>query len=399
LQYGIWLTLSSVIVWFSFFDVGFGQGLKNKLIEAITAGDNELAKTYVSTTFFSVAIISFTVLTAILVVNPFLNWAQLLNAPAALGNEIARVVIIIFVIFSFQFVLQIINTIAIANQNVIIPSVINFLGSLLGLILIFVFTKTVHGSLTILALSLGVSPLLVLVFFNLFLFQTRFKAYSPSIRYFKLMHAKEILMLGIKFFFIQIGLLFFYNIDNILISRIVGPKAVTAYNVAYRYFGVITMLSGIILTPFWGAFAEANLRKDFIWIKSSVNRLQKIVGLIALLGLIMLGLSPLVYKLWIGKTVIIPFALSAVLCLYTVFNTFRTIFIYYMNGVSKLNIQIIIVFVSGMLNIPLGILLGRHFGTTGVILATTLLCICCGFVEVTQYNLLINNKAKGIWNK
>ena len=37
--YGIWLTVSSVIVWLNFFDVGFTLGLKNKLAEALADGD------------------------------------------------------------------------------------------------------------------------------------------------------------------------------------------------------------------------------------------------------------------------------------------------------------------------------------------------------------------------
>ena len=34
-QYGIWLTLSSIIGWFAFFDIGFGNGLRNKFAEEI----------------------------------------------------------------------------------------------------------------------------------------------------------------------------------------------------------------------------------------------------------------------------------------------------------------------------------------------------------------------------
>ena len=34
-RYGIWLTLSSIIIWFNFFDLGLGNGLRNKLVEAI----------------------------------------------------------------------------------------------------------------------------------------------------------------------------------------------------------------------------------------------------------------------------------------------------------------------------------------------------------------------------
>jgi hypothetical protein len=29
-QYGIWITLSSIISWFSFFDIGFGYGLSSR---------------------------------------------------------------------------------------------------------------------------------------------------------------------------------------------------------------------------------------------------------------------------------------------------------------------------------------------------------------------------------
>ena len=32
--YGVWLTLSSIMTWLGFLDVGFTQGLKNKLTEA-----------------------------------------------------------------------------------------------------------------------------------------------------------------------------------------------------------------------------------------------------------------------------------------------------------------------------------------------------------------------------
>ena len=50
-KYGIWLTLSSIIGWFGFFDIGLGNGLRNKFAEAIAKGQKELARIYVSTTY------------------------------------------------------------------------------------------------------------------------------------------------------------------------------------------------------------------------------------------------------------------------------------------------------------------------------------------------------------
>ena len=56
-QYGIWLTLSSIIGWFAFFDIGFGNGLRNKFAEAIAKDDHQLARIYLSTTYAILSII------------------------------------------------------------------------------------------------------------------------------------------------------------------------------------------------------------------------------------------------------------------------------------------------------------------------------------------------------
>src|SRR5947208_15822194 len=56
-QYGIWLTLSSIITWMSFFDIGFTQGLRNKFGDARAQGNLLLVRIYVSTTYYYLAII------------------------------------------------------------------------------------------------------------------------------------------------------------------------------------------------------------------------------------------------------------------------------------------------------------------------------------------------------
>lgn len=52
-QYGIWLTISSMVAWLSILDVGLGAGMKNRLTEALAKKDMRLAKEYVSTTYIS----------------------------------------------------------------------------------------------------------------------------------------------------------------------------------------------------------------------------------------------------------------------------------------------------------------------------------------------------------
>ena len=61
-RYGIWLTISSIIGWVLFFDFGMGHGLRNKFAEAKAKGDMELAIKFVSTTYFTLGAIVFSLL-------------------------------------------------------------------------------------------------------------------------------------------------------------------------------------------------------------------------------------------------------------------------------------------------------------------------------------------------
>ena len=51
-KFGLWVTLTSVVSWCQFFDVGLCNGLKNKLAESLAINKISQAKIYVSTTYF-----------------------------------------------------------------------------------------------------------------------------------------------------------------------------------------------------------------------------------------------------------------------------------------------------------------------------------------------------------
>jgi O-antigen/teichoic acid export membrane protein len=398
-QYGVWLTLSSMFIWFTLFDIGFGNGLKNKLTEALANGDEALARAYVSTTYVAVMVISGVLFGIFLIVNYFVDWTAVFNVPSGMRRELNVVVMIVFLIFTVQFVLQLINIISQARQNTVVPSLITLSGNCVGLILVFILTRTTHGSLLNLCLSIGLTPVLALAIYSIVLFAGPYKMLAPSLKLADRQYIRAIMTLGIKFFIIQIGLIFYYNCDNLIITQILGPAAVTPYNLAFRYFSVVSLISTILMTPFWAAFIEAHIRKDHGWIRNTVRKLEKISLALFVLSLAMLAVSPYVYRLWLGTEVTIPFSLSAAVAVYSSILTYRTIFNYYMNGVGKVMLQLYLVIISGLINIPLAIFLCRLQGVTGVLMSTTLLCIVSAVFEITQYKKLINNTATGIWNK
>jgi len=63
-EYGIWLTLASILSWLINLDFGIGNGLRNKLAESLALNDLKLARIYVSTSY---TVFTFGILFALLI--------------------------------------------------------------------------------------------------------------------------------------------------------------------------------------------------------------------------------------------------------------------------------------------------------------------------------------------
>lgn len=398
-QYGIWLTLSSILGWLGFFDIGFGNGLRNKLAEAIAKGEDGLARIYVSTTYAILAIIISFILIVFLCINPFLNWTKILNTSPALIGELRILVLIVFVFFCIQFVLQLITTILTANQQPARASLYNFLGSLLSLIIIFILTKLTQGNLLYLGIAFSVTPVLVLAVASVICFTGEYSSLRPSVKFVKFGYAKDLMGLGIKFFIIQISFVILYQTDNIIIAQLFGPAQVTPYNIVYKYFGVIPMIYGIILTPFWSAFTEAWIKKDTQWIKNTMKKLKLFWVLLSVVTFVMFLSSAFVYRVWVGKEVLIPLNLSAFMAVYVLINAWNGIYSQFLNGVGKVKIQLYAGVIGMIINIPLAFYLGKEIGICGVVLANAILGAINIIWGIPQYNKIINNRATGLWNQ
>src|SRR5580692_10086173 len=147
-SYGIWQTIAQIVGWFSFFDIGIGNGLRNKLSEALAGGDTKLAKVYVSTSYAWVGAIFLSLMVLFWAINPFLNWPGLLGLSPDLASILQRTMLVVFSFFCLQFILNLIGNILFAHQEPALSNLITPLGNILSLIVIFILTRvTPSGNL------------------------------------------------------------------------------------------------------------------------------------------------------------------------------------------------------------------------------------------------------------
>jgi len=400
-NYGVWLLITSVVGWSVFFDFVLGNGLKNKFAEAIARNELEAAKDYVSSAYGWIAIITGTIFAVFFFFSQFIDWNQVLNVSHIANTELNQVIRIVFALFFIRVFLSLITALIGAIQLPAINEAINFLINLLSLGVVYFLMQLTDSSMVYLSITIYSIPVLLMVIASVILFRKRLKKFRPTFMNIKWRKGKDLMSLGGQFFIIQLAGIILFSTDNFIIAQLLNPEEVTIYNLAFRFFGLITIGFSIISIPCWSAYTEAYHKQDYEWIKQITSKLVRIWGAFLLVCILMLITSKHFYYLWVGDSVHIPFQLSAVMALYVCTAAFSSIFVTFVNGVGKIRLQLIFSIGAGITNIPLSIFFAKtlELGSLGVILAT-IICLSYGpFVSYFQYKKIINHTATGIWNK
>lgn len=344
--YGVWLAVSSMVAWFSFFDIGINNGLKNKLTEALAHDDIPLAKKYVSTTYALLTMIFVPLMVVLLGVAPMLDWYSVLHLQQEVVEGLLASVCIIITYFCINFILSTINIVLLAEQRPAYASLLAFLQQLLSLGVIYILTLTTKGSLINLCLALCACPIVVVVFFNLLLFKTRYRSIAPAFSDIDFKTAPALFRLGVQFFIIQVAGVIQYQMTNFLIIHYFGAAEVTEYNIAYKYFNVPYMLWVIILTPVWAAVTDAIAKQDFRWVAGAVKKYILLLGVFVAGSVLMLALSEPLYRLWVGSGVSVPFSISLWVMILNIAMMYGSVFVHVLNGAGILKVQTLACVVS-----------------------------------------------------
>jgi len=400
-DYGIWLTLSSVVAWFGFFDIGLGNGLRNKFAEALALGDKKLARSYVNTTYFGLSAIFAILWVVFFVISFFVDWQAVFNTPPGQTDNLHALIVYVFSLFLIRFVLKLLAVIITADQRSAISNTFDPLSNVISLIIIYVLTITTEGSLMNLGMAVTASPVIVLLVASFIFFNRDYRDFRPSVKYVNLNQFKELTGIGFQFFLIQIAVLVIFSTDNMIITQILGPEHVPAYNIAFKYFNSITMAFAIIMKPLWSAYTQAYTKNDIPWIRRITGKLTRFWFVILTLVIIMILVSGPFYKFWVGEEIKIPFMLTVFMGVFILISTWNNVYVYFINGAGKIRLQLYSSLISAALNIPVSIYFARDLGmgASGVILATCLCLFPGTILAPVQYFKIINKTATGIWAK
>lgn len=361
---GVWFTVLSILNWIINFDLGIGNGLRNKLVEAIAEKDNLKSRIYISSSYIIMGFIALCVAFVGWFAIGFCNWNMILKIDPSiiLNSDLILFIRIVFCGIILQFWLKIITSILYALQRTTLS---NSLILISNLFLFLYLTIGKSGDLKEDLFRLSIVHVLAMnipiVIATVVVFAAILRNSIPSMKYYVSSYAKNIIKLGGSFFIIQINLMIINSFNQLLITLFYNAESVVDYQIYFKLFYLFTTFFTLITQPVWSAITKAYAEKRIEWIKKIYKGLN-IIAVLGTMGCIVLVvfLQPIL-NLWLGeKSIEVNLFTSIVFTLYISSSLFMLSSTCIANGLGKLNSQIITSIVGTVIKLPLLLILS-HF--------------------------------------
>ncbi len=381
-KYGVWSTILTILSWISYFDIGIGNGLRNKLTESLSKKDGESRK-LVSSAYAFIAVIMFCTAVFFAVVASFLDWKCIFGVESV-TEDLASIVSISIAFVAVNFVLSICKNVLYAMQRAANVSIMELAIQIMNLGGVLLAQRIYESSLLVMTIIYGLSMVIVNLITSVVIYKSN-KSIRPGIRYINLNVGKSLTNLGVQFFVIQICALVLFTTDSLMISYLYGASNVTPYSTVNKLFNVVIGMFSALLAPIWSAITKAKAEGQFHELKNNIKKLYMFM-MPVFIGVVILTINfRFISKIWLRKnldytTELILFG-GMYCCLNIWTNTQGTI----ANGLGILKEQMVMAVVQASINIPLSIFFAKYLNmdSAGILLGTNIsMLISCIYLPM-----------------
>ena len=371
-KYGIWTTILTLISWVGYFDIGIGNGLRNRLTETLNGNAEYNAKKMVSSSYVFSTIIMTGLSIIFVLVAQFLDWYKIFGVLES-DESLKLIVIESVLLVAFNFVFNLCINVLYAFQKASIVSLLQVIALGINLIGVFIIKRFTVSNLTLLVFVYGFAFIAVNVVASILLY-SRHKELAPSIKEVDFGVGKDIIRLGFKFFVIQICALVLFATDSLIISYLYGAVNVTPYSNVNKLFMAISGIYIAFITPIWSSVTKDKANKDTIKMLRSIRNLVLLMIPFALGAITLLFVFRPLADWWLGMHLEYPQILLICGMLYCVFNMWCSLNAYVLNGLEVMTPSLIIAVIQAVVNIPLSLFFAviMKMESAGVLLGTVI---------------------------
>ncbi len=297
-RYGLWMTITSAVLFLSSADLGIGSGLTVTIAECDATGETNRALRSVSSAFFALMGIAVAASLLFWAGQAWIPWDSLLNPTnAGVRKDAVQSCRVLFMCTAIALPMGVVARVQLGLQQGHVSEIWAGAANVIalgGVILSVWF----HLPMPWLVFSMTGAPLLCAAANGAFQFFFRSTWLRPRWSQLHWYTTMRLLRLGGLFFLQQCFGLTYYLSDNLLISRFRGNAEVAGFSVVQRLFSV-ALFSQYLMVPLWPAFREAISIGDIDWTRRALKRslyLNLLAGGVA--GVAILYVSQLALYRW-----------------------------------------------------------------------------------------------------
>lgn len=393
---GMWYTILSMLSWINLCDLGLGNGLRNRLTEALALRQNEKAKEYISATYVVLCKIVLPISAAICIVLQFVDFNDFFNiSDSVVNNQDIKLAMTILVLgVCVNFIVKVITNVIYALQKSSLNNVLMLISSILPLIFVAAFRgQNVSTNLVLLSVVHVLAINIPLIVASIILFNSEpLKNCKPSFRKVSKSAAKDTLSFGIHFFLAQLFFMLLMQTNEILITSLFSPDYVVEYSVYYKLFTAIGSLFMLALTPMWSKVTKDFSEKKYGKIKKTNKVLCLIAFIACALELLVVPFLQFVVNIWLQEDAItVEHWVAIIFAVYGGLYIFNVVLTTIANGIGEVRSQIVFYGIGAILKLPAAFVarnMGIHWGVVVAYTSIVLLAFA-----IYQY-FWINNKIK-----
>ena len=391
-RYGVWATITSLVVWINLLDLGIANTLTNHISRAFALDDRAYAARYFTNALALTAAVSGIAGTAFALVFPRINWIALFNVsanvrPSEVRATVAAAAILMLLGLPCNLAGKLLAGYQELHRNnlaMCAGAVASVVGLALGIALRVSMPMLFMMSAGCLTLASLLTLLVTVMWAKSWLLP------RPSLL--DRGPCRELLSSGSSFFLIQVAAVVVFSSDNLVVSHYLGAAEVTPYSVTWRLVGMATLLQSLIFPALWPAYAEAYARHDYGWIRHTFSFTMKgtlALNLVCVTALVLFGRT--VIRVWAGPAAVPASSLLLAMGAWALISGFMSVESCLLAALNRTREQAVLSIVAAILNIALSIALVRHIGALGVIGGTILSYL---FVLVVPQSLIVRSLFK-----
>lgn len=274
-RYGLWMTVSSIIVILGFLDLGVGNSLINIISSNDSLQNKRKIKLAISNSFVILLICAFMLMTSFYLSSNYISWGKVYGIDGAdLIHEAQLATALVICCFAINLILSISQKIQIGHQEGYINNIWQLVGNICGLLTLIIFIK-MKLSMVWLVFAISGIPLIAMAINCYLLFFKKYPNLLPNYRLISIDEVGIILKKGSIFVLLWVVNILGTSTDKFIISRYLGTEQVAIYATIEQLFS-ITLLIQFLTIPLWPAFSAAFSSGDIPWIQKTFRRIFKI---------------------------------------------------------------------------------------------------------------------------